>query len=156
MRRRSRPIALGAAAVLLALPLAGCGDDDDASAGDTTTSTDPTTTTTAGGGQEATVTVTEPGPVSLAVGETVAIELSANPTTGYQWEPTTEPDEAVVRIVSDTYTAEPTDRVGSGGTQVIVVEGVAPGAATLDLGYSRPWEEGVPPAETATFDITVT
>jgi inhibitor of cysteine peptidase len=99
--------------------------------------------------------ITEPGPVELAVGTSVTLELQANPTTGYQWELAAEPDTAVVRVLSDTYVAPDSGAMGAGGTQRLVVEGVAAGTTTLELRYVRPWETDTPPAETATFDITV-
>jgi inhibitor of cysteine peptidase len=146
MTSRNRIILATALVALVALPLAACGGDSDSSSGDGSGSGDE---------KVSAVTVTESGPVKLAVGERATIELEANPSTGYQWEPTTEPDTAVVRVVSDTYTAGPTDRVGAAGTQKIVVEGVAAGTTTFTLGYVRPWETDTPPAETASFEITV-
>lgn len=149
-RRVRRGAALLLVPVLAApLVLASCGDDGDAAKGSTTTAS---TSTTAGDDGP---TVTASGPVQLKVGGRATIELTANPTTGYQWEPAAAPDTAVFRIVADTYTAPDTSRVGAAGTQQVVVEGVAPGTATLTLIYVRPWETGVAPAETATFPITV-
>ena len=146
-----RTVLLVPVVVALGVTSAGCGDDTSSDADGPATTEQATTTT----GDE-TVTVTASGPIALKVGERATIKLAANPTTGYQWEPTAEPDAAVVRIVSDTYLAPDTDRVGAGGTQEIVVEGVAAGTTTLTMGYARPWEQGTAPAETATFAITVT
>jgi inhibitor of cysteine peptidase len=141
------------AVTLSAAVLTGACSSDDS--GDDTTSTTETTaaetsTTEAGG-----TVIDTPGPVELAVGERVTLELQANPTTGYQWEPAAAPDEAVLRIVSDTYVAGGSDAMGAGGTQEIVIEGVAAGTTTLELRYVRPWETDVAPAETATYEITV-
>lgn len=138
------------AVVALGVTSAGCGDDPSSDADGSATTEQATTTT----GKEA-ATVTASGPIDLKVGERATIKLAANPTTGYHWEPTAQPDAAVVRIVSDTYLAPDTDRVGAGGTQEIVVEGVAAGTTTLTMGYARPWEQGTPPTETTTFAITV-
>ena len=85
----------------------------------------------------------------LALPAGATLVLDANPTTGYQWEPATEPDAAVMKIVSDTYEAGGSDAMGAGGTQRIVIEGVAAGTATLELRYVRPWEADAPPAELA-------
>jgi len=109
------------------------------------------TTTTVNNG----TVVTASGPIDLEVGGRATIELEANPTTGFQWTFTSEPDTAVVRVVSDTYVAGSTAAVGSGGQQTIVIEGVSAGSTTIELAYSRPWETGVTPAETATFAVTV-
>ena len=89
--------------------------------------------------------IDSPGPVELAVGESATLELEANPTTGYQWEPSAEPDAAVIRIVSDTYVAPDSAAMGAGGTQRIVIEGVAAGTTTLELRYVRPWEADADP-----------
>ena len=133
----------------LALSAVACSSSDGDAKESTTTTT--ATTTTAAEGE----VITASGPIALAVGERATIRLDANPTTGYQWEPSAAPDEAVVRIVSDRYEGADSNVVGSGGTQEIVVEGTGAGTSTLELRYVRPWEEGAEPAETATFDITV-
>ena len=137
----------------LALSAAACSSDSEGSSKDATTSTTASSSTSSSvpEGQ----VVTESGPIALAVGETATIRLEANPTTGYQWEPASAPDESVIRVVSDRYEAEATEVVGSGGTQEIVIEGTGAGTTTFELRYVRPWEEGGTPAETATFDITV-
>ena len=140
-----------AVSAVAALALLGACSSDDDSSGDTTTTTASATSTTA---TEGTV-ITSPGAVDLAVGERATLELEANPTTGYQWEPSAEPDAAVVKVVSDTYVAGGSDAMGAGGTQRIVVEGVAAGTTTLELRYVRPWESDTPPAETASYQITV-
>ena len=143
-----------AAATLVALTaVAACSSSDSEGATTTTEPAGSTTTAAQDGGD----LVTEPGPVSLGVGDRATLELEANPTTGYQWELATEPDSSVVSVVSDTYTAATSDTgmVGAGGTQVIVIEGVAAGTTTLELRYVRPWETDGAAAETASFDITV-
>ena len=137
---------LASAVAALAL-LGACSSEDSGS----TTTTTVATTTTAGEG----TVIDTPGPVELGVGERATLVLDANPTTGYQWEPASEPDAAVMKIVSDTYEAGGSDAMGAGGTQRIVIEGVAAGTATLELRYVRPWETDVAPAETASYDITV-
>lgn len=147
---------LGAALAVAALAAVGCSSDDSSSdeadrSSTSTTEAAAATSTTAPEGD----VITEPGPVELAVGQSVTLELQANPTTGYQWELSAEPDAAVVRVVSDTYVAPDSDAMGAGGTQRLVVEGVAAGSTTLELRYVRPWEADEPPAETAEFDITV-
>lgn len=45
--------------------------------------------------------------------------------------------------------------VGASGTQQLKFKAVASGKTTLELAYSRPFEGGVPPAETASFDVTI-
>jgi inhibitor of cysteine peptidase len=150
MRTRTlAAVVTSAAAVLL---VGACSSDDSANTDTSSTSTtaaEETTTTVEG------TVIDEPGPVSLAVGEQVTLELQANPTTGYQWEPSAEPDASVITIVSDTYVAGGSDAMGAGGTQRIVIEGKAAGTTTLALRYVRPWETDAAPADTASYEITV-
>ena len=148
--RRRFGVALAATAVVAGAVVTGCSSGSD---GSTTTTTEATVTTSADDGGEV---VTEPGPVTVGVGEQVTLELRSNPTTGYSWELTAAPDTSVVRVVSDEYVPPAEQIPGAGGSQRIVVEGVSPGTATLDFGYLRPWESGTPPAETASFQFTVT
>lgn len=146
---------LAAALLPLVVVAAGCSSDssDDAAAASTTTTTTATTTTAGDGG----TVYTASGPIALAVGEQATIELAANATTGYTWELAADPDANIVAIVSDTYTATPVDSgvVGSGGSQRVVIRGVAAGTATIELRYVRPWESDQSGAETASFPVTV-
>jgi len=136
----------------LLLSAAACSSDSSESknTGTTESSTSESTTTAPEG-----EIVTASGPITLAVGDTATIRLAANPTTGYQWEPSAAPDEAVIRVVSDHYEAADSNVVGSGGTQDIVIEGTGAGTTTFELRYVRPWEDGGAAAETATFEVTV-
>ena len=156
VRRGTRLVAATAAVVLLASGTLACGSDDDAKDGTTTTTAKSSASSSSTTPKDADI-VTDSGPIALDVGATATIELSANVTTGYEWSVTTEPDAAVVTIVSNDYVPTPTDQemTGSGGTQKIVIEGVAAGTTTLELQYVRSWETDHTGAETATFDITV-
>ena len=153
-RRVRRRWVATAALAMAVIGVAACSSSDSESTTTTTAAPASTTTTAAQDGGDI---VTEPGPVSLGVGDRATLELEANPTTGYQWELATEPDSSIVAVVSDTYTAATNDTgmVGAGGTQVIVIEGVAAGSTTLELRYVRPWETDGAAAQTASFDITV-
>jgi inhibitor of cysteine peptidase len=142
-------------ATLSAVVLLGCSSDSSSDSTTSTTADDSATTTTEASSDDGPV-VTEPGPVSLEVGGRVTLELAANPTTGYQWELAAEPDTSIVTIVSDTFVAPDSSAMGAGGTQRMVVEGVAAGTASIELRYVRPWETDAEPAETATFELTVT
>ncbi len=150
---------MSALLVTVGVVVTGCssgGDDAAEDSGAATTISSTTTiasTTTAG--DAAGEVITTPGPVELGVGGRATLELEANPTTGYQWELSAEPDAAIVTVISDTYVAGGSDAVGAGGTQRMVIEGVAAGTTTLALRYVRPWESDVDPTDTATYDITV-
>ena len=84
------------------------------------------------------------------------IEMEGNPTTGYSWVYKMSP-ENIIREVSNTYIADQTqnNRVGSGGKFVFTFEAVTRGEAELVFSYLRPWEEGIPPVQTVTFNAIV-
>ncbi|MHB1138121.1 MAG: protease inhibitor I42 family protein [Microthrixaceae bacterium] len=154
-RRGRRVLAAGAALVLAAAGTVACSSSDSEGA-TTTTSTAATSSSTTTTAEDASI-VTQSGPIALDVGATATIEMEANVTTGYEWTVVTEPDSAVVTIVSNEYVPTPTEQqmAGSGGTQRLVIEGVAPGTTTLELQYVRSFETDHTGAQTATFDITV-
>lgn len=98
------------------------------------------------------------GATTLAVGETLLIELPSNATTGYAWaisDAKTEvlsPGSPFGQEITDPH--EP-GMVGVGGTTAWRFRAVRRGTATLTFTYGRPWETTAPAAETATYTITV-
>ena len=93
----------------------------------------------------------------------ITIELEGNPTTGYSWAYTMEP-EGIVREVSAEYrrvpepgnSAEvPEGRAGRGGVFVFVFESLKPGTAELRFRYARPWESGTEPAARENYVLAV-
>ncbi|MDR2185792.1 MAG: protease inhibitor I42 family protein [Treponema sp.] len=92
----------------------------------------------------------------------ITIELEGNPSTGYSWTYTMEP-EGIVRELSAEYrrpsgkedSAGAGGRAGKGGVFVFVFESVRPGSAGLRFSYVRPWESGVEPAERRDYRLTV-
>lgn len=151
-RRAVLPLALVAVTAVAGAACSSDSNDDGSKDASSTTAQNQTTTTSAADGGEV---VTASGPIALSVDGRATIRLDANPTTGYQWEPVSAPDDAVIRVVSDHYNADDSNVVGRGGTQELVIEGTGEGTTTLELQYVRPWETGVAAAETASFEITV-
>ncbi len=89
------------------------------------------------------------GTVSLRRGEMFMVALPGNPTTGYNWAPTEEPD-FLSRLEGVEYLPA-TALVGGGGTFLFRYEARDGGTGVLAFAYLRPWEEK---AE-ETFAITV-
>lgn len=87
---------------------------------------------------------------------TVIIVLGENPTTGYGWTYTANPD-GVVREVSSEYAQDPdTDNLmGAWGKRTWVFEGASQGDAMLRFTYARPSEPDMAPAREVTFLIRV-
>lgn len=103
------------------------------------------------------VVYTSSASIALKPGQQATIKLEANATTGYEWTITEQPDTKVAKVTSNKYESKTSasGMVGVGGTQVLVIQGVAKGTTTLKLEYKRSFEADQPPANTATFPITV-
>jgi inhibitor of cysteine peptidase len=98
------------------------------------------------------------GTVTLAQGDTLVVALDTQPSTGYRWQVLDPRSPAIVQIGTSDYlpaqVAEGT--VGAPGDAVFRFEGRDAGQASLELGYSRPFEKGVAPARTVHYDVIVT
>jgi inhibitor of cysteine peptidase len=91
--------------------------------------------------------------VQLHQGDTLAIELDSNPTTGYRWDVDGQLSPNL-HLMSDTFVSD-ANIPGAGGTQTLRFATVATGQATLQLMYHRPWEQGVPPIQTYQVQVTI-
>ena len=94
------------------------------------------------------------GEVVLNVGDTLLLSLESNPTTGYGWE-IAEIDQSILREASHEYEVESSDLVGSGGREIWRFDALAAGSTTLQLKYTRPWEEGVEPEKIFSVQVVV-
>jgi inhibitor of cysteine peptidase len=92
--------------------------------------------------------------LTLHVGDGVNLSLAENPTTGYRWEFSAKPEPVCV-IVSDAYVANTGGAIGGGGVRSWVFHAVDKGTAKVSLGYRRPWEKDVAPAQTFALTIVV-
>jgi inhibitor of cysteine peptidase len=84
------------------------------------------------------------------VGDTLAVRLPGNPTTGYRWAVVRTPP--ALRLLSSAYVPAPPGRLGQGGTYVFRFQ-VRAGSGVLSLDYRRPWKTGSPPLKT--FRLTI-
>ena len=77
----------------------------------------------------------------VVTGQTLALTVKSNPTTGFQWE--AAQDQELFAVQSD-YLAEPRSGPvsGAGGRQRFLLTPRAPGTVQLTFTYARPWEEG--------------
>jgi inhibitor of cysteine peptidase len=95
--------------------------------------------------------------VALASGQDLVVRLPSNPTTGYRWI-YVEPKDAVLRVDGpSTFEAAQSaaGAVGAGGTEIWKLAPFKSGQQQLRFEYRRPWEQGVAPAQTATYSVTV-
>ncbi|MDD2729918.1 protease inhibitor I42 family protein [Malikia sp.] len=87
--------------------------------------------------------------ISVSKGEAFVIELAANPTTGYEWQPDFDP--AVLKLAGREL-VRPGSAVGEGGVEHFRFESLAAGATRLSFAYRRGWEPAV--KDQAVFEVT--
>lgn len=69
----------------------------------------------------------------------VQVELAENPTTGYRWTVTTEPED-LVDVERSDYDPPATDAPGAGGRRILILRLRHGGRAVVRLTLARPWE----------------
>jgi predicted secreted protein len=81
--------------------------------------------------------------VTVRKGDKIRVVLDANPSTGYSWKITAQPNPRVAKIRSSRYVADPTDgpMVGSGGRQITVLKAKRWGRTRLGMEYVPPGEQ---------------
>lgn len=113
--------------------LAGCASKD-------------STLTTANNGQ----------PVTIHVGGSVVIDLPANPSTGFTWEPANLDTSILKQIGQAEFNSSSTTPLpGQGGTQTLRFQAIAPGSTNLKLIYHQPFDQTTVPAQTYIVPLTV-
>jgi predicted secreted protein len=93
--------------------------------------------------------------IETSAGREFKLVIESNPTTGYHWEITGEPDPDVVRFVSRDYKPDTPQTTGSGGVDSWVFKAVGAGETTVTLGWYPPSNTSTEPAQTETFTVRV-
>jgi len=92
--------------------------------------------------------------IEIGTGEVFIIELKENPSTGYSWHYTLEPQE-LISLYSDQYTANETENlVGAAGKHEYVFKAMSAGNAQIIFDNYRSWEPDVV-EKTYVFNVTV-
>jgi len=87
-------------------------------------------------------------------GDSITIELAADPSTGYSWMLVGHADPRIVTLMDSDYEPAKSSAAGVPGYQRWTFRFGSPGTATLTFGYGRTWANA--PAEKATmFNVTV-
>ena len=88
--------------------------------------------------------------VNVATGDSVTIELEANPSTGYLWTFGAPFDPELLLMTSETYSKPDGSKnmVGVPVKRIMTFKAIAPGRTGLKLDYRRPWERNEKPAKT--------
>ncbi|HTX60171.1 MAG TPA: protease inhibitor I42 family protein [Verrucomicrobiae bacterium] len=93
-------------------------------------------------------------PVTVAPGEDFFIALASNPTTGYGWTQSLAGGK-ILTYEGNVYQGPSNGLVGAGGQQLFIYHADRSGDTTIDFAYARPFEQGLPPARSVTFSVTV-
>lgn len=92
--------------------------------------------------------------LSLTSGERIKIELSSNPSTGYQWV-LSSVDEEVLQQIGESDFQQETGLLGAPQRQIFMFRTVTSGSTNLILYYLRPWETDQSPEDTFQVKIIV-
>jgi inhibitor of cysteine peptidase len=94
--------------------------------------------------------------VTMAVGDFLQVSLGSNASTGYRWAEQMQISDPKVLAQTGHEAIAPRDAMpGAPGSEVWVLQAMAPGKATVSTTYSRPWEGGEKDTFTFTADVTV-
>jgi len=80
--------------------------------------------------------------INVAVGETLELELPETSGTGFRWAFTSSAES--ILALEKEYSADAATVPGSGRIRCWRFKAIAPGDATLELVYARPWEKRAP------------
>lgn len=79
--------------------------------------------------------------ITVNTGDTFAIKLNANMTTGYTWQVSIADDD-IVTLKDSTYQTDNDNKVGSGGIRTFVFYAVSSGTTDITLTYGQDWQGG--------------
>jgi inhibitor of cysteine peptidase len=89
--------------------------------------------------------------VDLHVGDTVSIQLSENPATGYRWN-VGPVDDSLMTVDKSEFVETPGSGIGGGGVRTFTLSARGPGSARVVLKNQRPWEAAAAPQRQ--FEVT--
>ena len=89
-----------------------------------------------------------------AVGDTIAVRLCSNPTTGFQWQYETSGSN-VLKEEDHDFEQPEGDVPGAAGKEFWIFRAVEKGKTEVRMEYSQPWEGGLKAEWTYTMTVTV-
>jgi inhibitor of cysteine peptidase len=93
--------------------------------------------------------------VALKVGESLAITLDSNPSTGYSWQLGAMKRAILQQQGEPQYTPPAQPLPGAGGQHTFQFTAVGAGRTTLTLVYKQLFDRKAAPAEKFTIQVTV-
>jgi predicted secreted protein len=92
--------------------------------------------------------------IQLQQGDSLVLQLSANPTTGYHWV-IEQNDSTRLPLQSSDYSADNPGTIGGGGTTSFTFKAMQPGTVSLALQYQGPQTQNPPIANTFTLTVQI-
>ncbi len=95
--------------------------------------------------------------VEVAVDGSLTVTLFSNPTTGFLWSESAQiNDQTILQQTGHRFEGpEAENIIGGAGKEIWTFKALKKGTSTISMEYSRPWEQGVEPAETFTLTVIV-
>ncbi len=90
--------------------------------------------------------------IAVAVGQTIAINLRENPSTGFRWA-MEQGNDKILEPLAATYVQEPGSTVGQGGVRIWEFKAAKEGSVRLAFKLWRAWEGDASLAER--FDVMI-
>lgn len=92
--------------------------------------------------------------ITVAAGEEFFVALPSNPTTGYTWTQTVI-DGKVLAYEGNVFQPPGGGAIGAGGQQIFIYHANRSGTTSIGFAYARPFETGVAPVKSLTFNVNV-
>lgn len=82
------------------------------------------------------------------------IELTANISTGYQWQ--ADFDTKILKLNNTSFSQpQNTEKVGTEEIQTLEFQALEKGDTAITFRYVKPWEVNTPPVETKKYDVSI-
>jgi predicted secreted protein len=93
--------------------------------------------------------------IEIATGKSFSIILDSNPSTGYLWEISKQPDKSMLELVDTKYIPSEIEIPGAPGKEEWTFKAIKTGKAIISFDYIRPWEKHELPARTESFIVII-
>ncbi len=88
--------------------------------------------------------------ITLKPGQTLTLQLTENPTTGYRWSIVPFNDQ-LLKLTDDRFDLPNSSAMGSGGQRILTFKATRAGQVNLTLNQKREWEDSA----LDTFNVTL-